>query len=163
MRVYICFDRYERNEWFNVLYIGTRKSDSIKKVKEEILPDFINYGPDDCHSFQLIVVEMTKSGYEQLLKWDNDPDQKLENYGNESSVYFKWMCELYELVGRYDCELISTDGCSDFYEIIKFYGQVKGIEPEDFEDYEDDLTEEFCELDDNIRLDIIRQYVQNTY
>jgi hypothetical protein len=109
------------------------------------------------------VVEMAKSGYEQLLKWDNDPDQKLENYGNESSDYFKWMCELYELVGRYDCELISTDGCSDFYEIIKFYGQVKGIEPEDFEDCEDDLTEEFCNLDDHLRLDIIRQYVQYNY
>ena len=29
--------------------------------------------------------------------------------------------------------------------------------------YEDDLQEEFCELDDNLRLDIIKQYVQNTY
>jgi hypothetical protein len=73
------------------------------------------------------------------------------------------MCQLYDLVGMCDCDLISTDGCSDFYEIIKFYGQVKGIEPEDFEDYEDELTEEFCELEDPLRLTLIRQYVNEMY
>ena len=162
MKVYICFDRYERNEWFNVFHIGTRKSDSIKKVKEEILPDFIDYGPDDCHSFQLVIVDMTKRDYEQLLKW-NSEENCPENYGEESSDYFKWLCELYDIIGMYDCDLISTDGCSDFYEILKFYGRLKGIDPEDFEDYEDELQEELCELDDQIRLDIIKHYVHDMY
>ena len=53
MVVYICYDRYEHDEWINVEYIGTDKDESIRKVKEEILPDFLMYGPDDCHSFQL--------------------------------------------------------------------------------------------------------------
>lgn len=163
MKVYICFDRYERNEWFNVFHIGTRKSESIKKVKEEILPEFLNYGPDDCHSFQLVIVDMTKRDYEQLLKWNSEENKVLENYGDESSDYFKWMCELYELIGEYDCELISTDGCSDFYDILKFYGRLKGISSEDFEDYEDDLQDEFCELEDTLRLDLIKQYVHDMY
>lgn len=162
MRVYICFDRYERNEWFNVFHIGTRKSESIKKVKEEILPDFINYGPDDCHSFQLVVVEMTKEDYEQLLKW-NSEENCLENLGVDSSDYFKWMCDLYDLICEYDCDLISTDGCSDFYEILKFYGRLKGIDLTDFETYEEDLQEEFCNLDDDLRLDIIKRYVHDMY
>lgn len=162
MRVYICFDRYERNEWFNVFYIGTRMSESINKVKEEILPDFINYGPDDCHSFQLVVVEMSKKDYEQLLKW-NSEENCLENLGEESSDYFKWMCDLYDLISEYDCDLISTDGCSDLYGIVKFYGRLKGISSEDFEDYEDDLQEEFCNLDDDLRLDIIKRFVHDVY
>ena len=162
MRVYICFDRYERNEWFNVFYIGTRMSDSIKKVKEEILPDFINYGPDDCHSFQLVMVEMSKKDYEQLLKW-NSEENSPENFGEESSDYFKWMCDLYDLISEYDCDLISTDGCSDLYNIFKFYGRLQGIDPKDFETYEEDIQEEFCNLDDDLRLDIIKRYVHDVY
>ena len=162
MKVYICYDRYEHNEFFNVEYVGTRKLDSLKKVREEILPDFINYGPDDCHSFILQVVEMSKKQYEQLLEWMKDENQTLENYGDESSDFFKFMCEVYDQM-TYDDYLVYTDGCSDFYEIIQFYGQVKGIEPEDFEDYEDDLTEEFCNLDDPLRLTLIRQYVNEMY
>lgn len=163
MKVYICYDRYERDEWYSVEYIGTDRDESIKKVKEEILPDFLCYGPDDCHSFQLQVVEMSKKDYNQLLKWDSDPSQKLENYGTGNSDYFEFMCQLYDLTGEYDCCLISTDGCSDFYEMIKYYGQMKGIDPEDFEDYEDELQEEFCSMDDKECREIIKKYVQETY
>ena len=162
MKVYITYDRYERDEWYSIYHIGLDRDESIRHCKEEDLPKFLEYGPDDCHSYQLQVVNMTKKQYEQLLEWMKDENQTLENYGDESSDFFKFMCEVYDQM-TYDDYLVYTDGCSDFYDILKFYGRLKGITPEDFEDYEDDLTEEFCELDDDLRLDIIRRYIHDMY
>ena len=163
MKVYICYDRYEHNEFFNVEYVGTRKRDSLKKVKEEILPDFLSYGPDDCHSFQLQVIDLTKKQYEQLLKWMEEENQTLENYGKESSDFFKFMCEVYQQMTYDDC-LVYTDGCSDFPEICQFYGQLKGIDPEDYDDdTEYELQVELCDMDDDKCKEIIRQYIKENY
>ena len=51
MKVYICYDRYEHDEWFNVFYVDTNRDESIRHCKEIDLPDFLSCGPDDCHSF----------------------------------------------------------------------------------------------------------------
>jgi hypothetical protein len=164
MVVYICYDRYEHNEWFNVFEVSTDRDESYRKCKETHLPDFICYGPDDCHSFQLQMVEMTKRDYNQLMKWFNDPTQSLENHGKDSSDYFKFMCELYDLTGEYNCCLISTDGCSDIYEIIKFYGKMKGLNPDDLDDdQENGLQEELFDMDDDKCLEIIKKYVEENY
>lgn len=173
MKVYICFDRYERDEWYNVFFISTDRDESIRKCKEETLPDFLNYGPDDCHSFQLVEVEMFKKDYDRLLKWDNDPDQKLENYGDKSSDYFKWMCKLYDLTGCVDRPyiiLISTDGCSDYTEIVRYYSVFyKNKDIEDVSDHEwifsDEYDEYYEELvnDDELCEKVIKEYVQETY
>lgn len=109
------------------------------------------------------MVEMTKRDYNQLMKWFNDPTQSLENRGDNSSDYFKFMCQLYDLTGQYNCCLISTDGCSDLYEIIKYYAQTKGIYAEDYaDDVEYDLQ---CELgeDDDLCHEIICEYVRCNY
>jgi hypothetical protein len=173
MKVYICFDRYERDEWYNVFFISTDRDESIRKCKEETLPDFLNYGPDDCHSFQLVEVEMFQKDYDRLLKWDNDPDQKLENYGDKSSDYFNWMCELFDLIGCVDQQymiLISTDGCSDYTEIVKYYSVFyKNKDIEDVSDYEwvfsDEYDEYYEELtsDDDLCEKVIKEYVRDTY
>lgn len=164
MKVYICYDRYENDEWFNVEYIGTDKDESIRKVRDEILPEFLNYGPDDCHSFQLQVLDLTKEQYEQLLEWDKDNDQStLENYGDESSDYFKFMCEVYESMSYDDC-LIFTDGCSDYSEIVKYYGKMKGLDPDDIdEDMEYDLQEEIGNMDSDEFFEIVKKYVYENY
>ena len=173
MVVYICFDRYERDERYNVFHIGTDRDESIRKCKEEILPDFLCYGPDDCHSFQLVQVEMSKKDYNQLLKWDKDENHTLENYGDESSDYFKFMCELYDLTGEVQnqgCILISTDGCSDYYEIVRYYSvfyknkEVEEVSDHDwlytdeYEDYYEELTS-----DEDLCTKVIKEYVRDTY
>ena len=48
MIVYICYDRYENDEWINVEYIGTDKDESIRKVKEEILPELLQSTDSLC-------------------------------------------------------------------------------------------------------------------
>ncbi len=164
MKVYITYDRYEHNEWFSVDTIETSLKRSYKKFKEEDLPSFLEYGPDDCHMYQLQRVDMTKKEYEQLLSWMSDPTQSLEDYGDNSSDFYKFMCSIYDRSGCVDCEdvICSTDGCSDFYEIIKFYGMMKGIDPEDFEDFEDELQEELCS-DDDLCHRVVLEYVKRNY
>ena len=155
MKVYIIYDRYEHNEWFSVNYIGTRKSESIKKFKEECLPDFLCYGPDDCHSYQLQVVDMTKQEYEQLLDWDNDNTQSLEDYGDESSPYYNFMCKVYE-----DCDwsnpnvvLLCTDGCSEYSSIVRYYGLIKGLDSDVVNEYDWVFTDEYDEYYDELMND----------
>lgn len=169
MKVYIIYDRYENDEWFYVYSIGTSMDDMVRKCKEECLPDFLEYGPDDCHSFQLVEVELTKKQYEQLLKWYKDDTQSLEYYGDESSDYYNFMCDLYD--DQFETEtIISTDGCSDFYEIIKYYSVMyKNKEVEDVDDIDwlySDECEEFQEElfnDDELSRKVIREYVLDTY
>lgn len=173
MKVYICFDRYECDEWYNVSFIGTDREESIKKCKEESLPDFLCYGPDDCHSFLLVEVEMFKKDYNQLMKWFNDPNQSLEKHGSNNSDYFNFMCELYDLTGCVDYQsmiLISTDGCSDYTEIVRYYSVFyKDKEIEDVSDqdwiFSDEYEEYYEELtnDDELCEKVIKEYVQDTY
>ena len=121
MKVYITYDRYENNEWFSVDTIETSLVRSLKKFREKDLPNFISYGPDDCHSYQIQKVEMTKKEYEQLLEWDKDPNQTLDS----SSDYYNFMCDIYDRVGcvEYEDDIIRcTDGCSDIFELPHFYG-----------------------------------------
>ena len=164
MKVYIIYDRYERNEWFCVDYIGTRKSDSIKMFKEKCLPDFICYGPDDCHSYQLQVVEMTKKEYEQLLEWDKDESMSLEDY---DSPYYQFMCDLYD--DQYETEtIISTDGQSDVYEIVQFFMDCWELENylSEVPDDEDKLKYEVQELlfsNDELFDKVMREYIEGTY
>ena len=169
MKVYICYDRYEHNEWFSVFYVGTDRDEAIRHCKEIDLPDFLNYGPDDCHSFQLEEVELTKKQYEQLLNWYNDNTQSLEDYGDESSDYYNFMYDLYN--GKYKTEtIISTDGCSDLYEIVKYYSVFyKNKEVEEvignnwlFTDECDEFSEELTSNEELCKK-VTKEYVRDTY
>lgn len=165
MKVYITYDRYERNEWFNIYNISLDRDSATKDCKEFDLVDFIEYGPDDCHSFQLQEVKMTKKQYEQFMKWYNE-DQNLENWGDKSSDLYKKMLEIYESPDYEGEILISTDGCSDFYEIITYYGIFyKGEDPDNFDcdsDSFDDYQEELCN-DDDLFEKVLKEYINDTY
>jgi hypothetical protein len=158
MKVYITYDRYERDEWFNIYYISTRKTDSIKHCREVDLYDFISYGPDDCHSFQLQVVEMTKEEFKLFLGWYTE-NQSLENYGEKSSLLFKKMVEIFD--DSNDTCLISTDGCSDYCDLIHYYGRKKGLDTSDDDIYYD--VEEELMMDEDLRNRVLRDYIKHTY
>lgn len=64
MEVYITYDRYEHDEWYDISWIGINKEQAIKQFKEQELPSFLEYGPDDCHSFQLVEVVMSTNSKE---------------------------------------------------------------------------------------------------
>ena len=171
MKVYVCLDRYEHNEWIRVFYVGTDRDESIKHCKEVDLPDFLNYGPDDCHSFKLIEVEMTKPTFKKLLKW-------VEEFGScegteKDQEFYEFMVDLYEEHGELSDVLetiIFTDGCSDYTEIVRYYSvfyKNKDIEEVgEFEwIYSDEYNEYYEELmnDDELCTKVIKEYVQDTY
>lgn len=165
MKVYIIYDRYEHNEFFNVYHIGTNKTEAINELKTKHLPLFISYRPDDCHSFQLIEVELTKKQYSQLLKWD-DVEQSLDDC---DSPYYQFMCDLHNCV--YDTEtIICTDGYSDIHEVIQYYAVVyKNCSYEDVSEYgwydTDEYEECFNEIttNDELWIKVVKEYVNATY
>lgn len=164
MKVYITYDRYENNEWFRVDHIETSLSRSLKHFREVDLPSFLKYGPDDCHSFVLQRVNITKKEYEQLLRWDKDPDQKLENYGDSSSDFFNFMVDLYDIVGCVDDEgniICLTDGCSDIYELPHFYGLMSHQDTSD-EDVYDRIMERLCNDEDFCDM-VVKEYIRCNY
>ena len=127
--VYITYDRYEHNEWFYVYNIDMDKDDAYNHCIKTDLPDFIGYGPDDCHSFQLQRVSMTKKDLNKLKKFIKSD----ENGEGACREFEDMMTKIFE--GDYETELIlSTDGQSDFFEIMKEYC---GPEPE-YDDFEDE-------------------------
>jgi hypothetical protein len=159
MKVYITYDRYEHNEWFSVDTIETSLTRSLKKFREEDLPSFIKYGPDDCHSFQLQRVNITKKEYEQLLSWDKDPTQTLDS----ESDYYNFMCEIYDKVGCVDDGdiICCTDGCSDIFELPHFYGLMSHIDTSDEEVY-NKIMERLCE-DDSFCDMVVKEYIRCNY
>lgn len=110
MKFYITYDMYEHDEWFNIYQITLKMSEVKKDYKKNLL-DFLSYGPDDCHSYQIQIVDLTEEDYKLLSSQVGkiiDPTNK----------------EVYELMKRigddyiwcqYDdtnC-LLCTDGCTD--------------------------------------------------
>lgn len=172
MKVYIIYDRYERNEWFSVHYIGTRKSDSIKEFKEKCLPDFLCYGPDDCHSYQLQVVSMTKNEYEQLKKWSKEVGTIEDYKDDENRDFYEFMCDVYD-----ECDwsiggnvLMCTDGCSEYSNIVRYYGmEVKGLDSDVVNDddwiYTDEYNEYYEEVmnDDDLFERMCKEYIKYNF
>ena len=162
MKVYITYDRYERDEWYNIFFVTTDRNEAIKHCKEVDLPDFISYGPDDCHSFQLQEVEMAPEEYEQFKSWVEDDSQSLENLGNGSSELFKKMYNYYDKIDEPGYEtLISTDGCTDNVDLIHFYGRQKGLDTKDSEVYYE-VQEELFE-DEELYKKVLKDYINETY
>lgn len=165
MDVYITYDRYEHNEWFYVYHIDRDYDSAYKSLIEEDLPSFISYGPDDCHCFQMVKVSLSKNRYYQLRKWVN-----AENLDKEEQDKFDdFMIKVYN--NYFDCESISsTDGQSDFFEIIDEYC---GAEPseDDYdteEEYEDALAEyenkkDELLADDEKFSEALRNHIANCY
>jgi hypothetical protein len=169
MKVYVCYDRYEHDEWYSVYSVGTDRDKMIKKCKEEDLPSFIEYGPDDCHSFQLVCIDITRSQYNKLKKWVDEIGYIEDYEDDENRDFYEFMYKVYD--DEYTIEtIISTDGCSDVFEIVKYYGVMyKNVDLEDVsdidwyysdecEDYQDELTN-----DEDLWRKVLREYVLDTY
>ena len=159
MNVYITYDRYEHDEWLSVYHIETNRQRAIKHFKEEDLVSFISYGPDDCHSFQLQKVVLSKEQYKRLVwlvenegKCGAETDQELHDL----------LVEFYDDNSEYEPETImSTDGCSDNTEIIRFYCQMENLDPEDDDHYE--MAQEVIMNDEDIYLRVLKEYISCYY
>ena len=111
MKVYITYDMYEHAEWFDIYQVTTKMSE-VKKDYKKNLFEFLSYGPDDCHSYQIQIVDLTEEEYKLL----SSQVGKVINSTNKEVVY-----ELMERISddclwcQYDdtnC-LLCTDGSTD--------------------------------------------------
>ena len=156
MKVYITYDRYEHDEWFEVCYLGRDYDKAYSHCIEVDLPDFISCGPDDCHSFQLKELEMSEYMYRKLRKFVN-----AENLSyREQKTFDDLMIRIHD--GEFEEEIILfTDGCSDNYEIIDYYCKSVGIEADD-----DDArynVEEKLFNDEELYLKVVKDYIKYNY
>ena len=160
MNVYITYDRYECNEWLSVYHIETNRQRAIKHCKEEDLIDFISYGPDDCHSFQLQKVVMSKEQYKRfcyMVEHEGDPE------ANPDEELKKMLISIFDEDAQWESEIIiQTDGCSDAFEVAKFYCEKNGIDIEDEEYIEDDVCEMLFD-DDELFEQYLREYIKIYY
>jgi hypothetical protein len=68
MKVYVSYFRYDRNEDYSIYDVSLDRDKSIEKYQDELLPDFLGYGPDDVSYLILKEVELTKSDYNELIR-----------------------------------------------------------------------------------------------
>ena len=153
MNVYIAYDRYERDEWYSIYHIETNRRKAIKHFKEVDLVDFISYGPDDCHSFQLQKVVMTPTQYRKLCELC-----KIDVHEKE---LVDFMIDIYD-ENEYEVETIYfTDGCTDNFALIEFYCIRSGIEADDY-DAIDDAQEKLFN-DEELYLSVLKEYIKCNY
>lgn len=157
MKVYITYDRYEHDEWFNLYQITTKMSEVRKEYKKNLI-DFISYGPDDCHSYQIQIVDLTKEEYE-LLKSHIDDTVEDEDEVMELMIRIYEECVPCQYPNS-NC-LISTDGCSDNWELVHYYGKKKGLDTEDDDVYYE--VEEELFGDNDLYEQELEKYINDTY
>ncbi len=154
MNVYIAYDRYEHDEWYSIYNIETNRQRAIKHFKEIDLIDFISYGPDDCHSFQLQKVYMTKEQYKKLIEvYKNGSEEDVKDFMMQ--IYDEWE-EDFEVE-----TIMSTDGCSDNFELIEFYCQSVGIEADDYDAI--DEAEQKLFNDEELYAKVLKEYIAMYY
>ncbi len=165
--VYLIYDRYEHNEWFNVCHIGRNYDKAYHNFINEALPDFISYGPDDCHSFQFVRIFLSQKKYYQLRKWVLAETLTRE----EQRAFDNFMTDIYENSEKFDTETFAyTDGASDVFAVIE---ECLGPRPE-MDDY--DTEEEYEEARNQYESDeaelynndekfneALRQYISANY
>lgn len=148
--VYIIFDRYEHNEWFSVYHLGVNEEKAWRYFRETALPDFLNYGPDDCHSFQMQCVTMSDYKYRKLRALVNASDKEHELH--------EFMLDIYEY-GEYEAEtLVFTDGCSDNIEIAQMYAEEHSL---DYDEDQDVIWEALSE--EEVWSEYMRRYIDENY
>ena len=150
MKVFITYDRYEHDEWYSVYHIDTDEQSAIEHFIEKDLPSFLSYGPDDCHSFVLQEVNMTKKKFELLCK--------LNETSNKENELKEMLMEIYD---SGEGVLYFTDGCSDIQEIIRLYCEDNFIDPEDCDTYNN-----ACEMlfnNEECWNEYMNKYIENTY
>ena len=150
MKVYIIYDRYGRDEFFQIYNI-CKSIDEVRQVYKQSLVDFCKAGPDDCHSFQCQEVEITNKEFEILVGYMR---------GNESDEGYNLMVKIHEdcLWCQYpdsNC-LFCTDGYSEVEEVFSKYmeDQYPDIDEDSDEWY--DIQDEFYSNDDLYETELMK-------
>ena len=158
MLVYITYDRYECDEWYQIYHISKTRSGILKTLKQDLI-DFLTYGPDDCHSFQCQRIEMSEDDYKKLIELNGGTDASNDP---EDSDLIEFMIPIFEESGRSPNSLIlSTDGPSEWFEMVDYYNtyiRQKGQRKLEYD--------EFFELMDSnpgLQAKVLNEYIRDAW
>lgn len=158
MKVYLVYDCYDNGEWFEVHHVCRSMVELRKTYKQDIL-DFIMYGPDDLHSFQCQVVNVTSSEYELLKEYE------LKNTTPKINVDDPKIKETFnDLMSRIFDELndnnfvFGVDYDDDISESVDYYISMNKLDPND----KDNILDQMYDDDDFFR-DVVKTYIDDTY
>lgn len=126
-KVFINYTRYECDEWVIIHHIGTDLTTSVQEFKKN-LKESLSIGPDDCHSFNLVQVNLKNKDYERLMniELENDLD-------DEELEFFVELSENY----NFNSKLVCWDDNSGNIEIVSIYCEDCNLDPEDDEVWDD--------------------------
>lgn len=158
MKVYITYDRYSYEEWFNI-YQATTDFNEVKKDYKENLKTFIDSGPDDDHSFQIQEVYLGKRGLDLLLNLDIKPGDPFFVEQDREDLYWL-MTKIYEESADYNC-LLQTDGASDNANITRWWLEQQGLDPDDDDVYWNAEDELFG--NDELYSEVLDKYIDAKY
>ena len=164
MKVYLTYFRYDRGEYYSIYNLDTSLQRSVKSWKENDLPNFLGYGPDDVSQLYLVKCDLTK-----------DEVQLIKDFMESGKEYDKDFYDLMEQLHDRNEEIYSTTGdeCWSVVEFVCEYCRTNLLFVE-FHNYystlnfndEDELRDQIQELifnDDDLWDKVLKKYIEVYY
>ena len=144
MRVYVTYFRYDRGETYSIYHLDTSMRNSIKHWKEEDLPNFLGYGPDDVSQLYLIRCNLTKTEVEVL--------KESMTSGNEDDIEFNNLIDSIHKETDDNDLIYCTTGDENFDVLQWFQERFRWfINPLDYWETEDDIPTDEDELNEELQ------------
>lgn len=124
MKVYVSYFRYDRNENYSIYDVSLDRDKSIEKYQNELLPNFLGYGPDDVSYLILKEVELTKSDYDELIrlsKIDEDYVREVIEFMT-NKVHEEDGEEIFYVNGELNWEILDFFMTSGLYDLDSLLG-----------------------------------------
>jgi hypothetical protein len=162
MKVYVSYFRYDRNENYSIYDVSLDRDKSIEKYQDELLPNFLGYGPDDVSYLILKEVELTKSDYDELIrlsKIDEDYVREVIEFMT-NKVHEEDGEEIFYVNGELNWEILDFFMTSGLYDLDSLLGV-------DTSTIDEDDLQELCQErlwydeEDNIFNSVLKDFLNN--
>lgn len=159
MKVYVSYFRYDRNENYSIYDVSLDRDKSIKKFQDELLPNFLGYGPDDVSYLILKEVELTLSDYNELLrlsKIDEDYVREVIEFMT-NKVHEEDGEEIFYVNGELNWEILDFFMTSGLYDLDSLLGVDTSTIDED--ELQDLCQERLWDEEDTIFNSVLKDFL----
>lgn len=162
MKVYVSYFRYDRNENYSIYDVSLDRDKSIEKYQNELLPNFLGYGPDDVSYLILKEVELSKSDYDELIrlsKIDEDYVREVIEFMT-TKVHEEDGEEIFYVNGELNWDILDFFMTSGLYDLDSLLGV-------DTSTIDEDELQELCQErlwyddEDNIFNSVLKDFLNN--
>lgn len=159
MKVYVSYFRYDRNENYSIYDVSLDRDKSIEKYQNELLPNFLGYGPDDVSYLILKEVELTKSDYDELIrlsKIDEDYVREVIEFMT-NKVHEEDGEEIFYVNGELNWEILDFFMTSGLYDLDSLLGVDTSTIDED--ELQDLCQERLWDEEDTIFNSVLKDFL----